>query len=46
MLWATDYPHIDAPANPLPEIREHIAMLSEQDQEWILGKSAAELYRL
>jgi len=28
------------------EIREHIAMLSEQDQEWILGKSAAELYRL
>jgi len=46
ILWATDYPHIDAPANPLPKIREHIAMLSEQDQEWILGKSAAELYRL
>jgi len=46
MLWATDYPHIDAPADPLPELREHIAVLSESDQEWILGKSAAELYRL
>jgi predicted TIM-barrel fold metal-dependent hydrolase len=46
MLWATDYPHIDAPVNPLPELREHLAALSEADREWILGKSAAELYRL
>jgi uncharacterized protein len=46
MLWATDYPHIDAPADPLPEIREHIAALAAADQEWILGKAATELYRL
>ncbi|HEV3111015.1 MAG TPA: amidohydrolase family protein [Candidatus Binataceae bacterium] len=46
ILWATDSPHIDAAPNPLPELREHIAQLSEQDQEWILGKAAAELYRL
>jgi predicted TIM-barrel fold metal-dependent hydrolase len=46
LLWATDYPHIDAYNNPVKELREHIAPLPAEDQEWILGKSAVELYRL
>jgi predicted TIM-barrel fold metal-dependent hydrolase len=46
LLWATDYPHIDAYKNPVKELREHIASMSPEDQEWILGKSAIELYRL
>jgi predicted TIM-barrel fold metal-dependent hydrolase len=46
LLWATDYPHIDAYKNPLPELREKIATMPPADQEWILGKSAVELYRL
>lgn len=46
LLWATDYPHIDAYKNPLKELREHIAKMAPADQEWILGKSAVELYRL
>ena len=46
MLWATDYPHVDAQPNPLPVLKEHIAMLPPDQQEWILGKGAAELYSL
>ena len=46
LLWATDYPHIDAYKNPLKELRHHIEAMSREDQEWILGKSAVELYRL
>jgi predicted TIM-barrel fold metal-dependent hydrolase len=46
LLWATDYPHIDAYKNPLAELREKIASMPPVDQEWILGKSAVELYRL
>jgi predicted TIM-barrel fold metal-dependent hydrolase len=45
-MWATDYPHIDAHKDPLKELNQHIARLSPQQQEWILGKSAAQLYRL
>ena len=46
LLWATDYPHIDAYKNPVKELRHHIEAMSREDQEWILGKSAVELYRL
>lgn len=46
LLWATDYPHIDAYKNPVKELRHHIEPMSREDQEWILGKSAVELYRL
>jgi predicted TIM-barrel fold metal-dependent hydrolase len=46
MLWATDYPHIDAHKDPIPELREKIRSMPPEDQEWILGKAAAELYRL
>jgi len=46
MVWASDYPHIDAHRDPVKELREKIAPLSPQQQEWILGKAAVELYRL
>jgi predicted TIM-barrel fold metal-dependent hydrolase len=46
MMWATDYPHIDAHSDPVAELRKHIAELSAEDQAWILGKTAAQLYRL
>jgi predicted TIM-barrel fold metal-dependent hydrolase len=46
MMWATDYPHIDAHKDPVAELRRHIAELAHAEQEWILGKAAAELYRL
>ena len=46
IVWASDYPHIDAHKDPVKELREKIAPLSPQDQEWILGKAAVELYRL
>jgi predicted TIM-barrel fold metal-dependent hydrolase len=46
MKWATDYPHIDAHHDPVRELREHLGELSPEDQKWILGKAAAELYRL
>jgi uncharacterized protein len=46
MLWASDYPHMDAHKDPVKELKEKIAPLSPRDQEWILGKAAAELYRL
>ena len=46
MLWATDYPHVDAHPDPVVTLKEHIAMLPQDQQEWILGKGAAELYRL
>jgi uncharacterized protein len=46
MLWATDYPHIDAHKDPIPELHEKIGSMPPEDQEWILGRAAAELYRL
>ena len=46
MLWATDYPHIDAHKDPIPELNEKIGSMQPEDQEWILGRGAAELYRL
>jgi uncharacterized protein len=46
MMWATDYPHIDAHKDPVGELHRHIAELAPAEQEWILGKAAAELYRL
>jgi len=46
MMWATDYPHIDAHKNPLKELRKNIASLSDEEQDWILGRTAVELYGL
>ena len=46
MLCATDYPHVDAHPDPVNTLKAHIAMLPPDQQEWILGKGAAQLYRL
>ena len=46
MMWATDYPHIDTHKNPLKELRKYIGELSAEEQDWILGRTAVELYRL
>jgi predicted TIM-barrel fold metal-dependent hydrolase len=46
MVWASDYPHLDAHRDPVRELKEKIAPLSPPDQEWILGRAAIELYRL
>jgi hypothetical protein len=46
MVGATDYPHIDAHKNPLRELRKHIQSLSAEEQDWILGRTAVELYGL
>jgi uncharacterized protein len=46
MLWGSDYPHIDAHQNPVGELRKHISGLSSEEQEWILGRAALELYGL
>ena len=37
---------IDAHKDPVGELKRHIAALSPTEQEWILGKAVAELYRL
>jgi uncharacterized protein len=46
MMWATDYPHLDAHKNPLRELHKNIGHMSEEDQQWILGRTAVELYNL
>ena len=46
MMWATDYPHADAHKDPLKALRKYIAPLSPEDQDWVLGRTAVELWRL
>jgi predicted TIM-barrel fold metal-dependent hydrolase len=46
MMWATDYPHADAHKDPVETVRSCIAPLSPEDQDWVLGRTAAELWWL
>ena len=46
VIWASDYPHLDASFNVVGEIRERIASLPEADQRKILGENAARFYGL
>jgi predicted TIM-barrel fold metal-dependent hydrolase len=46
MMWATDYPHADAHKNPLAALRKCVAPLSSEDQDWVLGRTAVEVWRL
>jgi predicted TIM-barrel fold metal-dependent hydrolase len=46
MMWATDYPHADAHPDPVASVRKCIARLSPEDQQWVLGRTAAEVWRL
>ena len=46
MVWASDYPHLDASFNVVGEIREKIAVLPESAQRKILGENALRFYGL
>jgi predicted TIM-barrel fold metal-dependent hydrolase len=46
LLWASDYPHLDASFNVVAEIREKIAPLPESAQRKILGENAVRFYGL
>jgi predicted TIM-barrel fold metal-dependent hydrolase len=46
MIWASDYPHLDATLNVLGQLREKIASLPEAAQNKILGENAARFYGL
>ncbi|MCH2173163.1 amidohydrolase [Myxococcota bacterium] len=46
VIWASDYPHLDATFNVVGEIREKIAGLPEQTQRKVLGENALRFYGL
>jgi len=46
VIWASDYPHLDASFNVVGEIREKIAGLPESSQRKILGENAVRFYGL
>jgi predicted TIM-barrel fold metal-dependent hydrolase len=46
VIWASDYPHLDATFNVVGEIRERIASLPEPAQRKILGENAVRFYGL
>jgi uncharacterized protein len=46
VIWASDYPHLDASFNVVGQIREKIAGLPESAQRKILGENAVRFYGL
>jgi DNA-binding transcriptional MocR family regulator len=46
LVWASDFPHIDAEYGVVAELMEHIARLPESAQRKILGENAAKIYCL
>ncbi len=46
VIWASDYPHLDASFNVVSEIREKIASLPESSQRKVLGENALRFYGL
>ncbi len=46
VIWASDYPHLDASFNVVGEIREKIANLPESSQRKVLGENALRFYGL
>jgi predicted TIM-barrel fold metal-dependent hydrolase len=46
VIWASDYPHLDASFNVVGEIREKIAGLPESSQRKVLGENALRFYGL
>ena len=46
MIWASDYPHLDASFNVVSEIREKLAELPESSQRKVRGENALRFYGL
>jgi predicted TIM-barrel fold metal-dependent hydrolase len=46
VVWASDYPHLDASFNVVGQIRERIAGLPEVSQRRVLGENALRFYGL
>ena len=46
VVWASDYPHLDASFNVVGEIREKISQLPEVSQRKVLGENALRFYGL
>ena len=45
-MWAYDFPHSDSILDPVRELEENLAGLSEEDQLKVFGGNAVELYKL
>jgi len=46
MIWASDYPHVDASFGVVDEMRSKLAALSESAQQKVLGLNALRFYKL
>lgn len=46
VIWASDYPHLDASFNVVGQLRERIARLPEASQRKVLGGNALRFYGL
>ncbi len=46
VVWASDYPHLDASFNVVGEIRKKISQLPEVSQRKVLGENALRFYGL
>jgi predicted TIM-barrel fold metal-dependent hydrolase len=46
VMWASDYPHLDASFNVVGQIREKLAGLPEADQRLVLGENVLRFYGL
>jgi len=46
VIWASDYPHLDASFNVVGELRERIAALPDAAQRKVLGENALRFYGL
>ena len=45
-MWAYDFPHSDSILDPVRELEENLAPLSEEDRLKVFGGNAMELYKL
>ncbi|HEV8713009.1 MAG TPA: amidohydrolase family protein [Candidatus Binatia bacterium] len=45
-FWASDFPHLDHPANYMEELEELVAPLSESTRRKVLGENVTCTYNL
>jgi predicted TIM-barrel fold metal-dependent hydrolase len=46
MIWASDYPHLDASFHVVDDMREKLEGLPESAQRKVLGENARRFYQL